>query len=237
MNAFTSAYAGSDLFGKGIFLALFALSIITWALLIIKTLQLRSIKKFSKDFSSLFVAHKGSLLTLELSHDLICSPFGKLLSRIKDKTMETIEKNHYFSKQKNSETPLFLSQNDMTSVESSLLTELGIELKSMEKNLFILTTIVTLAPFLGLLGTVWGILQTFGGLQSGPASASNSAVLSGLATALTTTVLGLLIAIPALVGYNYLKALIADLANEMEVFGFGILEAVELQYRRADLPE
>ena len=63
---------------------------------------------------------------------------------------------------------------------------------------------------MGLLGTVWGILVTFSGLQSNGLSSANSSVLSGLSMALGTTVFGLVVAIPALVGYNYLKSIIGD---------------------------
>ena len=86
---------------------------------------------------------------------------------------------------------------------------------------------------MGLLGTVWGILTTFSELQSatGP---TNQTVLSGLSLALATTVLGLIDAIPALIGYNYLKNSIRDFETDMEGFSTEILASVELQYRRVD---
>ena len=98
-----------------------------------------------------------------------------------------------------------------------------------------LSTIVTLAPFLGLLGTVWGILVAFNELQGGASLGSSTALLGGLSTALTTTVLGLLIAIPALIGYNYLKNAIRSYEKEMEDFGGYLTAQVELQYRQVDL--
>ena len=109
------------------------------------------------------------------------------------------------------------------------------QIKNLEKNLFILSTVVTLAPFLGLLGTVWGILITFSELQSHTMGSANQLVLGGLSLALATTVLGLFIAIPALIGYNYLKHAISDYATEMENFSIELVASVEMQYRKVDI--
>src|SRR4029078_12125978 len=109
------------------------------------------------------------------------------------------------------------------------------QVKHLEKNLYILSTTVSLAPFLGLLGTVWGILTTFSEMQSKTAGSTHQMVLGGLSLALATTVLGLLDAIPALIGYNYLKNTIRDLEVDMEGFSTEILASVELQYRQVDI--
>jgi biopolymer transport protein TolQ len=91
-----------------------------------------------------------------------------------------------------------------------------------------------LAPFLGLLGTVWGILTTFSEMttQSG---GGHQAILSGLSLALATTVLGLVDAIPALIGYNYLKNTIQEFETEMGEFAHLALASIELQYRKVDV--
>ena len=75
---------------------------------------------------------------------------------------------------------------------------------------------------------------TFSELQAQSVGSTHQMVLGGLSLALATTVLGLLDAIPALVGYNYLKNTIRDFATEMEGFSNEILAAVELQYRKVD---
>jgi biopolymer transport protein TolQ len=108
--------------------------------------------------------------------------------------------------------------------------------KTLEKNLFLLSTVVSLAPFLGLLGTIWGILTTFSELQSHTAGGTHQMVLGGLSLALATTVLGLLDAIPALIGYNYLKNAIREFQTEMEGFANEILASIEMQYRKVDVP-
>ena len=99
---------------------------------------------------------------------------------------------------------VYLSKGDIDLIESGIDGIILEQSKYLEKNLFILSTIITLAPFLGLLGTVWGILITFSNLHAGISSV-NTAVLWGISMALATTVFGLVVAIPALIAYNYLK--------------------------------
>jgi biopolymer transport protein TolQ len=106
--------------------------------------------------------------------------------------------------------------------------------KALEKNLFILSTIVPLAPFMGLLGTVWGILVTFAGLHEGGSLGSNMSIIGGISTALATTVLGLVIAIPALVSYNYLKNHLKVYTADMDDFLTSLISHIELQYRKVE---
>jgi len=100
-----------------------------------------------------------------------------------------------------------------------------------------LSTIVTLAPFLGLLGTVWGIALTFSNLQTHSLTSGSSAILSGLSMALATTVLGLIVAIPALVADNFLKSSVKDFMGNIENFSHRLLSTVEIQYRKVDIKQ
>jgi biopolymer transport protein TolQ len=151
--------------------------------------------------------------------------------------VEILNKNIYFSSQNagKERAQVHLSHVDLEIVETHVLTTISAQTKKLEKNLFILSTIITLGPFLGLLGTVWGILITFSELNAGGSAGSNTAVLGGLSTALSTTVLGLVIAIPALVSYNYLRNSIKNYSSDMEDFLYQLLCSVELQYRKADV--
>lgn len=238
MNAFVSAYSQSDFFGKLIFLGLILLSIICWTVLVQKIWIARKIKRISHDFQAVFEKNKDSLLNLVLDPSQESHPFARIFFDLKEKTMDLLNKNHFFVSQSRSQAPheakVYLSIADLDSVESHVMTTISSQSKYLEKNLFILSTIATLAPFLGLLGTVWGILITFSGLNSGASASSNSVILGGISTALTTTVLGLVIAIPALVSYNYLKTLTKTLSSDMEDFLYKLLSQVELQYRKTD---
>jgi len=79
-----------------------------------------------------------------------------------------------------------------------------IESNKLKTDLSFLATITSIAPFLGLLGTVWGLLMAFNNIAA-TGSASTRVISSGVAEALITTVYGLLVAIPAAVGYNYFQ--------------------------------
>jgi len=220
-NPFFSSFVQSDLFGKFIFLALFFLSIISWSLLIHKILSARAIRRSSAGTQKQFESSKHIPLSIQFSTH---TPFSNLYSMLKQSAAEVLTKN-----QAN-----YLSSSDIDLVSSHVETAIANEAKALERHLFVLPTAVSLAPFLGLLGTVWGILIALGELE-GQSAGANQAVLGGISMALGTTVLGLLVAIPPLVGYNYLKAVIRDYRVEMHNFAADALAAVELQYRKVDL--
>lgn len=80
------------------------------------------------------------------------------------------------------------------------LTQKKYTAQQAEKHLYLLATFISIAPLLGILGTVWGIMQAFGGYSL---SADMQAIAGGIAVALRTTAAGLLIALTDLVFYNY----------------------------------
>lgn len=195
--------------------------------MIVKTLQVRRAQKLAKLFET--ALHKNKDRILSLTHEKQQHPFAVVFASLKQKTLEILNKNRFFSEDKES---VFLTRGDIELLESHVLTTISYETKQLEKNLFILPTIVTLGPFLGLLGTVWGILLTFSEWKTGTGTTSNAAVLGGLATALVTTVLGLVIAIPAVISHNWLKNSFKYLSSDMEDFLYKLLSTIELQYRK-----
>ena len=99
-------------------------------------------------------------------------------------------------------------------------------LTSMESRMTWLATIAAIAPFIGLLGTVMGIIDAFHGLGTSGA-ATLRAVAPGISEALITTAAGLVVAIPAVVGYNQLTARLRAFASRMDDFGRELLNAIE----------
>lgn len=230
-NPFITAYVQSDWFGKSIFLGLFFLSVISWTILIHKFWLYYQVRRLSNEFIALF-SEKDPLNVqftrpkkrlLEVPH-----PFFEIYKTLKQKTLQIISRNHFFAP--NTETNL--SEADLNLIESQVYSSLASQYKQLEKNIFILSTVVTLGPFLGLLGTVWGILLTFSELHSRGFASSNAAMLDGLSMALATTVIGLVIAIPALIGNNYLKNAAREYRRDMEDFSQLLLASLELQYRK-----
>lgn len=112
---------------------------------------------------------------------------------------------------------------NFSSLENKMQAEILKEANHLTSHLYILSLTAGLAPLLGLLGTVWGILGTFSNMHSGTGALSNNSMLSGLSLALTTTVLGLLVAIPALIAFNFLKNFVLSFEADMEYFSHSLL--------------
>lgn len=91
-----------------------------------------------------------------------------------------------------------------------------IEKPKLEKNLNFLATVGSNAPFVGLLGTVLGIMKAFSDLSQS-AGAGNEAVMAGIAHALVATAVGLFVAIPAVIGYNYFQKLVRQSLQSIDV--------------------
>jgi biopolymer transport protein TolQ len=105
----------------------------------------------------------------------------------------------------------------------------------MEKNLVVLSTTTTVSPFLGLLGTCWGIMVSF--INIGKAgSASLDVVAPGIAEALIATIAGLGTAIPALVFYNMLTNRLRRVEGEMQSFAISIVDLLEREIRTQKVP-
>jgi biopolymer transport protein ExbB/TolQ len=117
----------------------------------------------------------------------------------------------------------------MNAVRSALERAVGEQALAMEDRMTVLATAVSGAPFLGLLGTVWGVMDTFSAI-----AASNNASLTtmapGVSGALITTVTGLLVAIPAMFGYNFLVVTIRGMTVELDNFAGELAASFDHRY-------
>lgn len=102
-------------------------------------------------------------------------------------------------------------------VERSLQLGISEEVTKLEMNMSWLATVASVSPFIGLFGTVWGIIDAFEGLGNA-GSASLRAVAPGISEALVTTAIGLAAAIPAAIFYNIFGSRIKELGTRMEDF-------------------
>jgi len=122
-----------------------------------------------------------------------------------------------------------LSPVAMNAVRSALEREVGEQALRLEDRMTVLATAVSGAPFLGLLGTVWGVMDTFSAI-----AASNNASLTtmapGVSGALITTVTGLLVAIPAMFGYNFLVVTIRGMTVELDNFAGELAASFDHRY-------
>ncbi len=110
-----------------------------------------------------------------------------------------------------------LSSESVDAVRASVDAEVVAENQKLDKWMVILTIAISGGPFIGLLGTVMGVMNTFGGVAMA-GDVNVTAIAPGIAAALLATIAGLACAIPSLFGYNYLNGQISTLADEMRVF-------------------
>jgi biopolymer transport protein ExbB/TolQ len=123
----------------------------------------------------------------------------------------------------------FVSLKGMEHVKRSLENRVAQESLRLESGLILLAIAVSGAPFLGLLGTVWGVMSTFGHIaQQG--NASMAAMAPGVSAALITTVAGLLVAIPSMFGYNWLVHNLRVLTVELDNFAQELVSKMETEY-------
>jgi len=119
----------------------------------------------------------------------------------------------------------YLKETGVNALERSLQQGANISNEILDKRLDTLASISSVAPFVGLFGTVWGIIDSFTGLASG--GGSIEAVAPGIAEALVATAVGLAAAIPASWAFNIFTMRISKLNTQMETFGQDFLNLIE----------
>jgi biopolymer transport protein TolQ len=195
----------SDLFAKAIVLILFLLSVISWAVIYDRTRFYMRLRRGGRRLNSM-ISSRGLAISMDSLKQCLPSVEGAL-------TLEA--KRHLEANQ-----PLGGRSGgaDTAGHLKELLDRAAVaQMEEMEKYLVFLATTVSVAPFLGLLGTVWGITDSFVSMGS-QGTASIEVVGPGIAEALITTIAGLAAAIPALVGYNLLLRHVRRQENATEFF-------------------
>ena len=129
--------------------------------------------------------------------------------------------------------PRELNEAQSTHIESVTRRAATREVTHLESWMGLLGTIGSTAPFIGLLGTVWGVMSTFAGIaQEG--SATMAAMAPGVSAALVTTVAGLLVAIPSMFGYNWLVHNLRTFTVELDNFAQELVSRMETEFLADD---
>jgi biopolymer transport protein TolQ len=199
-----------------IVLALF--SLISWFLIVLKWWQFRRVRRQGNRF----FAELERTTRLEDAYHAVMklppSPYGRLLregvnffSELRPGVLRDTERTH---------APLTVTQ--LEALRMVLGKEVATERDQMARFIPWLATFGSVSPLLGLLGTVLGVMDSFIGIATG-GSGNISAVAPGVAQALTTTVLGLAVAIPSLMAYNLFASRLGLFAGELEGFAYEIV--------------
>jgi biopolymer transport protein ExbB/TolQ len=221
--------------GKVIVLLLFLGSIIAWSVMLTKGIELRRAAKSSRRFLHRYrdQPHPISLYLRqqrfpESPHYLIyetgCRYLGAELEGPGDLGLQTLGK-------KLPDASSTLDRRQLEALGNLLERSVADHALRLEGSMGVLATSVSAAPFLGLLGTVWGVMDAFGGMAV-MGTATLSAVAPGISGALLTTVVGLLVALPSSIGYNLLTGLIRTLTVEMDNFAQEFESALRRIYAR-----
>ncbi len=122
-----------------------------------------------------------------------------------------------------------ISPGSFEAVKVVLEEAAGAQAMALEKGMIVLSTAVAGGPFIGLLGTVWGVMSTFAGIAE-KNQASLTAMAPGVAAALVATVTGLLVAIPAMFAYNFMVTTIRHVTQELDGFATRYANQIEHTY-------
>ncbi len=225
------AYETSTPPGKAVLLFLLIGSIFSWSVMITKLRMVSFAKKRSQDFLDAFRSHRRPLHIYEAGLRFDGSPLWSVYrAASRELTFHLLgsqEVDDTFHARLEHAPRLVPSQ--MRVVNSAMERAVGETALRLEAQMILLATAVSGAPFLGLLGTVWGVMETFGGVAAA-GSASLAAMAPGVSAALITTVMGLLVAIPAMFGYNYLVTSIRAMVVQMDNFAAELSSEFEHQY-------
>ncbi len=208
-------FSESSMPGKVIVMILFASSIGAWYVMATKMIQLSRARSGSNRFLEQFRAK--------------ATPFDKSV-RIPESPLNAIYESGCSAVA--TEGGDNLTMHQIESVRAVVDRVMADEALCLEDGMGLLATAVSACPFLGLLGTVWGVMEAFGGMAASGA-ATLSAVAPGIAGALLTTVVGLLVALPSAIGYNLLTSRIRRLSVQMDNFSQEFIIAVQLHFGAA----
>jgi len=202
---------------------LLVLSVFSWALILQKYAQLGGMERKSTQFLQMFRAGRG----LSDPNTLRAGAGGTPLVSVYAAGYRELEAQIGGANPRAGATGGKLRNANAVGVEMQVAA--GEEVRRLEKGMSTLATIASVSPFIGLFGTVWGVMDSFAGLGD-VGAASLRAVAPGISEALVTTAAGLFAAIPALIAYNHYLHGIRGVASRMNDFSAEFVAKVETLY-------
>ncbi len=225
------AFTESTIEGKIILGVLFFGSIFSWSVMITKLRTLSFARKQSERFSALFRRDRQPLRIYEEGLHFEGSPLHRIYRAGCDELcfqmLGSTEVDETFRSRV--ETAPKITPAQMRAVTAAMERAVGESALRLESHMNILSMAVSGAPFIGLLGTVWGVMDAFSGIAVA-GNANLSAMAPGVSGALVTTVVGLLVAIPAMFGYNFLVTTVRTAIVQSDNFAAELASAFEHRF-------
>ncbi len=202
-----------------VLLILLFFSVFSWAVILFKRNTLRAASNQSKKFLIVFRRSKNLLEVNEAAKKFKASPLATLFrAGYKDLAYHT----------KSNPKPI-ITPSTLESINRALIKASNKEVNRLERMMNFLATTGSVTPFIGLFGTVWGIMNSFREMSVEEIN-TLQAVAPGIAEALIATALGLFAAIPAVIAYNHFLHRIKEFITDMEDFSIEFLGITERLY-------
>jgi biopolymer transport protein ExbB/TolQ len=247
-NAMSFAIKMATTEGKITMSALLILSLFSWTIIITKARQIFIARKAAKKFFAAYASTRDPLDIKRKGEEYDGAPAYQLYIRGADELDYHLKNNPVkVSPRQVAHPELSTGEGNTDHISRGVTTKVTMasfeavkvvmeeaaaaEAMSLEKGMIVLSTAVAGGPFIGLLGTVWGVMETFAGIANA-GGASITAMAPGVAGALICTVIGLLVAIPAMFSYNFMVTTIRAITQELD--GFGARFANQIEHRYVD---
>ncbi len=228
---FLSLVAHSTWVAWAVLASLLVLSVLTWAIFLYKTVVFRRARSQSRQFLDIFRRSNKFSEVQAVCRSLAASPlvglfqsgYAELTAQLRSSPPDVGNGPHPI------QTAPRPTLKSLTAVDRALMRASVVEVNKLEHSIPWLATTASIAPFIGLFGTVWGIIIAFQQIsQSG--STNLQAVGPGISEALITTAAGLFAAIPAVFFYNHLTHRTKLFASEMDDFAMEFLNIAERNF-------
>jgi biopolymer transport protein TolQ len=210
---------------KGVLVLLMLMSLVSWYVIGTKSLYLSRAMGRSNRFLDAFWKTSRLDDVWKLSEDMGPSPISEVFRAGYVELAKLRRRRNEQGNEQAAETHV----GDIESVERSLSRARTTAITEMESKVPFLATTASAAPFIGLFGTVWGIMNSFRSIGA-KGAANLTTVAPGIAEALVATAIGLVAAIPAVMAYNYLSRRIRVISAEMETFANDFLNIIRRRF-------
>jgi biopolymer transport protein ExbB/TolQ len=243
-SALDFAFKQATIEGKICIGTLLVVSIFSWTVIISKARQLLRARKAAKRFFTVYrstrdpmeIARRGEEFDGAPAYELYYTGAEEMEYQLKNNPVRLTRTNSLNNSSGSGHTD-FIARQITTKISLSSFESVRVALEraasqqalALEKGMIVLSTAVAGGPFIGLLGTVWGVMETFSGIAKAQ-SANLQAMAPGVAGALIATVTGLFVAIPAMFAYNYMVTSIRGITQELDAFASEYATALEHKY-------
>lgn len=213
-------YGDTDIVGQVLTAGLGVFSLITWTVMLGKHMELQRLRELNLAFEQRLRDERTLLDLPESLRNKRTIPYADLFAD----AVEAYWRAVAIQKEKGGDS----SRSRLEHAENAIQRAIARQVLRYESSMIFLASIVTGAPFLGLLGTVWGVMVAFSAV-SGQQTASIQTLAPGVCAALLTTIAGLVVAIPSVFGYNFLLGKTKQLITEIENYASSLADRIELE--------